>query len=514
MPAKDKHNPDELLKHLPEYGVVICKACQFAVQPQALPSHLLRHQIYRNERRTLLNRLSKLGLRDPDDVPTPDPNAPPLASLPLHNGYVCLAGGCSHSCVSQKRMFQHWSEAHGEHDSKNVRARPAALQTFFRGNKIRYFEVNGAYQVPTPDSHPSSQAGDEKSPAGFRQLASPPPPSLSDEGEPVPDTIPTLDMQVLRYFRHYTVSPSLVPHRGERETERFWAETIYEEALKHDFLMYGILGVSAISLASQAKDMETCQIHRAAAIRYQSAGTTAFCEAMKHPDTTNSTALIAYARYNSVHRVMMELLEDKLSVFGGAQRVHNDLSSVVQQFFMLRGGVELLLGLQHLLPYGSDFILGEEDTHSVHPSENIEALERDVMRSMHVPPAFYNRLDALPRRLAELNAIQDANESQAIAGAVTALIVGASRSFAADGVTALWVGMETFTKSVPDHFARMMEICRPAALVVFAHWLPLLNRLEFHYTNTRGQAARLLKIIRSNLSPDLVPLLAELELVT
>jgi hypothetical protein len=320
-------------------------------------------------------------------------------------------------------------------------------------------------------------------------------------------------MQILRYFRHYTISPSLIPHRGEKESERFWAETIYEEALKHEFLMYGILGVSAISLASQAPDLETCQMHREAATRYQSAGTAVFCEAMKQPDTTNSTALIAYARYNSAHRVMNELLEDKLSIFTGIQRTTNDLPSVVQQFFMLRGGVELLTGLQHLLPYGSDFLLREEDTHSVHPSDNIEALEQDVMKSMHVPPAFYNRLDALPRRLSELGTIRDANEFQAVTGAVTALIVGASRSFAANGVTAMWVGMETFTQSVPDQFARMIEVCQPAALVVFAHWLVLLRRLEYHYTTFRGQPARLLKIIRANLSPELVPLLADLEQV-
>lgn len=319
-------------------------------------------------------------------------------------------------------------------------------------------------------------------------------------------------MQILRYFRHYTVSPSLIPHRGEKESERFWAETIYEEALKHEFLMYGILGVSAISLASQAPDLETCQMHREAALRYQSAGTKSFCEAMKHPDMANSTALIAYARYNSAHRVMNELLEDKLAVFGGGQPRTNDMSSIVQQFFMLRGGVELLIGLQHLLPYGSDFILGE-DSHSVHPSDSIEALEQDVLKSMHVPPAFYNRLDSLPHRLAELGAIQDANESQAITGAVTALIVGASRSFAAEGLTAMWVGMETFTQSAPDQFARMMEVCRPAALVVFAHWLVLLRRLEYHYTTFRGQPARLLKIIRANLPVELVPLLADLEQV-
>ena len=510
MPSKEKHSSDELLQHIPEYGIVVCRGCSFAVQPKALASHLLRHQIYRNERRNLLNQLSRLGLLDPDDVPVPGPTTAPLPYLPLHHGYNCLAPGCSHSCVSQKRMFQHWSEAHDEHDSKNVRARPAALQTFFRGNKIRYFEVDGSHLTPTPKSGPSIHSGDDRSPVGFQQLVSPPS-STGDESERESDTAPTLDMQALRYFRHYTVSPNLIPTRGQKESESFWAETIYEEAFKHQFLMYGILGIAATHLAAEAADKETCLAHREAAIQYQSAGMTIFRAVMKHPDTTNSAALIAYARYIGLQRLMLQQLEKKYSFSASCLRSLNNLSYVTEMFFMLRGGAELLLGLQHLLPHGSDFILSEEDVDSLRPSDNIVVIKKDVEKSMHVPTALFNRLDTLPQRLCDLIVLQDPTESQAITEAGLALLASASRSYSPGGVGSLWNGLETFTQSVPDYYIRMLEAYRPAALVVFAHWCPLLLRLEPHYYCLRGQSTRMLKIIRASLPPELVPLVADLE---
>lgn len=103
---------DTLIAYLEEYGVAICKKCQFAIQPSALPSHLLRHQIYRQERRELLQRLSKLKLPEPDNVPPPGSNSDPLPHLTVHQGFKCERLGCEHACVSSKRMSQHWSEQH------------------------------------------------------------------------------------------------------------------------------------------------------------------------------------------------------------------------------------------------------------------------------------------------------------------------------------------------------------------------------------------------------------------
>lgn len=84
---------EDLLVHLPQYGILICKACQFAVQPTALSGHLLRHQIYRTERKQLLDRVSALVIHEPEDVPFPPPECATFPHLPVYEGYRCNAVG-------------------------------------------------------------------------------------------------------------------------------------------------------------------------------------------------------------------------------------------------------------------------------------------------------------------------------------------------------------------------------------------------------------------------------------
>jgi hypothetical protein len=57
------------------------------------------------------------------------------------DGYLCLHGGCRNLCASVKRMRRHWVDTHGGAEDFNAMAREVKMQTFFRGTKIRYFEV-------------------------------------------------------------------------------------------------------------------------------------------------------------------------------------------------------------------------------------------------------------------------------------------------------------------------------------------------------------------------------------
>ncbi|KAK3684522.1 hypothetical protein LTR37_020197 [Vermiconidia calcicola] len=504
----ERHKPNDLLKHLPEYGVVICRACSFAVQPQALASHLLKHRIYRNERQQLLDRLSRLALREPEDVPTPASDSPPLRHLPLYNGYVCLASQCSHSCVSQKRMFQHWSEAHDEHDSKKVSARSATLQTFFRGNKIRYFQVNGSIGAATSESETSVRGSTRLQASGKERLKSPS--TSGDDGDPLGDlTSPILDVQALRYFRHYTLSPYLIPHRGERESEQFWADTIVEEAYKHQFLMHGILGIGATHSATVALTRDDFQLHRKAATQYQSAGMASYLEALKQPDTTNSTALIAFSRFIGIQRAMSQMVEESYGITAITES--DSLSRVFEMFSMFRGTIDLQMNLQHLLPPGSDFMLRDMDIAGLQQSDDLETIERDMLNSTYVPPLLFNSIDALPRRLSEHSVLTDSQEYHAVTQATATLLASAARSYAADSLYGLWNGLDTFTHSVPDHFVRMLEAQHTAALVMFAHWCPLLSRLETHYVCLQDQTRRLLDIVKRNLSPEIATLITDIE---
>ena len=59
--------------------------------------------------------------------------------LPVHDGFVCESEGCGHLCMSVKRMRTHWLDVHGRSGLALLDWQPAKLQTFFRGNLLRYF---------------------------------------------------------------------------------------------------------------------------------------------------------------------------------------------------------------------------------------------------------------------------------------------------------------------------------------------------------------------------------------
>jgi hypothetical protein len=61
--------PEELLRYLPNYQVVVCTTCSYAIQPNAIARHLKEiHLIQRSARKPYMHHVSKLQLADPDHV--------------------------------------------------------------------------------------------------------------------------------------------------------------------------------------------------------------------------------------------------------------------------------------------------------------------------------------------------------------------------------------------------------------------------------------------------------------
>lgn len=171
MTTMDTTNTDTtvLLKHDPEYGVLVCLKCRYAVQKSALDSHLLRHKIYREERRRLVTSVSNLNILEPEEVSVPAPSSPALAYITKFSGLKCAVPQCGHLTVSTKRMKLHWKQAHGSVESPtpdNDLARNVILQTFFRGNKVKYFEVESPQAADTgiPRSHDATRLDHSSTP--------------------------------------------------------------------------------------------------------------------------------------------------------------------------------------------------------------------------------------------------------------------------------------------------------------------------------------------------------------
>lgn len=146
--------PDPMLDYLPQYRVVRCVVCQYAVPPSAIPRHMKDlHHIYRGKRRSLLEYAATLDLADPDDLVLPEPQDPPIPSIPVEDGVACNREDCKYLSVTRKRMKRHWATTHEEMGLEGTHWRAVKLQTFFRGNNMRYFIVTPRqqdYHGPAP----------------------------------------------------------------------------------------------------------------------------------------------------------------------------------------------------------------------------------------------------------------------------------------------------------------------------------------------------------------------------
>ncbi|KAI1327942.1 hypothetical protein F5Y16DRAFT_370205 [Xylariaceae sp. FL0255] len=460
----------ELLIHLPEHRVVICKQCQFAIQPSAFSSHLQNHHILRSERRFLLNQLSLLHLPIPDDVGAPTSNSPRIAALPVLAGYKCEASirsPCNYACTSVKRMCQHWSEIHNEPDSKVIKYRKAKLQTFFRGNKIRYFEVEG------PKDAQSWTLKEKRSTNGQ-------PLDESHDGGQI--ETPPLDSRALLYMHNYV--RNLRAGLNRDETTEFWMDTIVFEAYKHSFLMYGLLCISAVDMARRETNLKERRDHLQASAAYCAGAISGHRAAVLCPTRENSTALIACSRLVGQHEVVRDLIRLE-------ENDHNfTVEDIIEHLVLLRGCTDLIIQLQPTLPPDSPFRLPDTVKADLRILDGDDG-DNKVSSQGRVPPDVWFILTTLEDRLHDAGLLPE-DEVPMIQRAIrslTTVTVYAYNSKNSYSWAAWWTAIEAWNRSpiVTNHLIPAMRERRPAALVLFLSWvLLLLAKVEKIYVWMSG----------------------------
>ncbi|KAI0913813.1 hypothetical protein F4823DRAFT_503905 [Ustulina deusta] len=471
-----------LLIHLPNYGVVICKDCRFAIQPSAFSSHLQNHHILRSERRQILNQLFSLRLPPPDRVGVPASDSRRIEGLPVLSGFKCDTAKCNYACTSVKRMCQHWSEVHDEPNSKAIKYREARLQTFFRGNKIRYFEVEGPK---------NSQCWTQKE----SQLAIKPPGLLSpaDSADETLDEIqaPLLDYQSLLYIHHYTRHSGLFLNRGNESTA-FWVDTIVFEAYKHPFLMYSLLCISASDKARKTTDHTERRNHLQASASYCAGAISGYRVAVVCPTRENSTALIACSRLLGQQELARDLIKSQ-------EADHNfTIEDVIEHLVLLRGCTDLMIQLQSTLPTDSPFRLPDQVKSGL---RQIEENDNTVMPSNPgcIPANTWLILNSLETKLNTVGLLAE-SEAPMIRRSINLLAYAASHAYDAKEDEFSWAGwnaVEGWLRSpvVSDELLPAMRRIRPAALVVFVSWtVLLLRRIEEAYDWMAGLSAWFVRV--------------------
>ena len=488
MPAI-RFGTDNLLEYNSQYSLLICRECQYAIQKPALESHLLRHKIYRGDRQRLLSSIAQLDLLEPHHVPLPAPGSPPVDALPILSGYRCTAAACRHLTASSKRMKRHWSETHGLDGSVPLAssfARPVKLQTFFRGTKVRYFEVATptAPLVSTDNDgdgrdghHNASEEVGHKTPTA---TPSPPPRGPAPPGTTLGPSPTDLNLETLTYFHHFVTTTSLTLPGADypQSAKYYWQTHVVLRALRRRWLMYGLLAISAHHLAALADDTTTKQIHREREAQFSSEfsaglGQTIGCdsgfEAAGIEEEAKETGEQIRCLLRCAQRALAEPTLDCESM------TPFQLMSIVStiQGCVVPGSTLRSSGIQNQghEPQEESFVQGFLETrnssHGGNPHMNSS--------SDNTPSVVLDCLRALPGHIAErLGRPESAQDVLATLSAITTVGECCAISFAFNDAGAAWQGVATWLANVPDHFNQMVVRHHPAALVVLAHWAAML----------------------------------------
>ncbi|KIW00694.1 uncharacterized protein PV09_07876 [Verruconis gallopava] len=514
----------DLLKHFPDYGVLVCKSCQFAIQPSALSSHLLRHQIYRSERRQLIERLKELGLREPEKVTYPGPDAKAIAELPVYRGWFCQSPDCGHACASEKRMAQHWSDLHG---SREVAARPAWLQTFFRGNKIRYFEVSEPISIPSPLPEDEDEIGPTTISDSLADSVSISGSSVSELGSSRSNmessqnlaytsllTATQLNMLNLQLMHHWSTVTSYTIDRGT-EPPNFWTQNITIQAINgNSFLMFGCLSAAAFHLASEHRHTPKFYEFRKVGLEYQGHSMAGFRQALSV--NAQPEASIAFNRLLCLTRCAEHHLDPDStdSAFRpDAEGKIAPLLAIQECILLLRKTTEMWCAVQPDLPDDSGLRLPKEVLIGLE-SIPLDAVNYFLAPSPtqypNIPPVLLEQIQSIPSRLSTVLHNTDETNLAAIRHAYTCLLTCFDRSYISKEIWAKWNGVEAWPKMISTEFLALIESCHPCALVLLAAWALLVKRLEAHKWFLKGETRRMFKFLRETLEEELKELVDEI----
>lgn len=471
--------PTQLLHYLPQHRVLICTGCRYAIQPSAISRHLKEiHRIYRSNRREFMNYAEELDLADPKNVTLPGPNEDPLPFLPTTNGLSCEASGCNYLCASIKRMKMHWAAEHSEMIADDSQWRPVDLQTFFRGNQLRYFIVR---QSSTTLSRPERHSNIDSETTNPRTVT--PPLLLTCD----PHVMTIEDLKLLEHFKTSTC----LEIGYDATIRHVWHTDVPVLAAKHPFLKHGVLACSALHLAFLHPSER--QRYQLIAAHHQNIALPQFRFEIGNPNIDNCFALLAFTQLLIIHCFSADQHDEELLLVKGRHDLH-----LPDWLHVIRASCHIF---QSVWPYIQSLPIVALVT---------EGLEREGGDQGFEPSKYDERL----RGLFELIKPNTAQTAQKLLDCyfspLSSALLILSRAFAkaqaaqSRNAYTLWVATHTWPVQVTQEYLDLLRGRDPVALILLAHYCILLRPLEDNWYMS-GYSKRLLTRIYNQLDEEWRP---------
>lgn len=445
--------PKKLFHYSHVYQVLICTACRYAIQPGAITRHLKEiHRMSLHQRRPYTLYTSNLKLKKPEEVIAPLHQDFPLPYLPLEEGWCCKAPGCNYLCVSIKRMESHWPAKHGCKGGPGHGWSSAPLQTFFRGNMLRYFTgqaVRNLMSGLTSSADQSSNSG----PSEFANSAASPYVLKLREKYGL-DPIDSLMLE------HYFLSSykTLL----DKNTEKVWLGAMANLAEEHVFLLHGILACTALHMAhlypmqSQAYIVRAC-VHQESALPL-------FRHAIEHPTEHNCDAIVIFAHLLVVYSFASDLENSNSSLLlvENTGAGHRQNLVLPQWLHFFRTGCVMLMSVWDRTESGPVSLLAE-------------AYETDLEIATGNLPYLDHFLSIIP---------QDKSWSDQSIVIYRHAAIALAKAFAYlehtkdDLHVSTWNILGLWPVRVEDEFFELLSLTHPGALILLAYYCVILKHME------------------------------------
>ncbi|CAH0025377.1 unnamed protein product [Clonostachys rhizophaga] len=469
--------PQELLYYNKKYQIIICTSCQYAIQPTALDRHLKEiHALHRHRRQPYTDYAARLSLKQPSEllgisIILGEGEDFPVPGLPVISGLQCLDPSCGHLCVSVKRMQSHWKAEHHMSGCAALDWQSVPLQTFFRGNLLRYFTHPALSVVKLPDT--STESVDDQIRAIYDAWA-----SHADMTE--------FDTSLLAHYLQST-HLSLANRHGN---VRLWQISVPRIATSNSFLRHGILALSAQHLLNTEQGQSTDrQRLMGTASEHHDKAMAAFQTTI---DAKPSSAL-------ECHGIIAFIHANTLLYFSNYGK---DSSSGVEDLFLAdasRPDLAYLSPWLHYVRHGCHLVCGFWDTigngtlASLAASWDIPIMMEDE-RSSRIATILLSALDHYC-----FDGCQISDQIQNVyvqAASDLALAINAAQKFGS--ALTIWDAIRLWPLTLSLAFVNEVKKERPRSMILLACYCIILEKLDDAWF-AEGLSKRLLSLTRTKL---------------
>jgi hypothetical protein len=387
--------------------------------------------------------VQSLDLADPRDVVVPLPNIAPIPFLPTTSGLACRASGCGHLCVTIQRMKRHWATVHSNVAADAAQWRAVYLQTFFRGNQLRYFIV-------CRNSAAASQPG-RNSTLDIKTIL-----TIDKLETPLTDVWSAGDLDLLEHFKSCTYLD--IGHSSA--SRQLWQTTIPLLAYKHSFLKHGILACSALHLAYLNPLQK--KRYKVTAAYHQNRALPEFRSAIVDVNENTYDALFAFSQLLIIYCFASEGPDNDLPLL----RQNHELG-LPDWLYIIRGNCTIFETVRQCIEKGPLKAL------------KLEGPDKEVLCTVSENPERARRLGGL---LAAISQVTEVYLSP-LPGALLELSRAFSNPRAArsNSLFTIWTAVYIWPVQVSQEYLDLLKDKDPVALILLAHYCILLAQLDSHW---------------------------------